>query len=258
MAVIHPTAIVHDGARLAAEVAVGPYSIIGAGVELGEGTWIGAHVVLDGRTRIGRRNRIFHFASIGAPPQDKKYAGEDTAVEIGDANVIREYVTINRGTALDVGVTRVGSDNWIMAYVHFAHDCQIGSHSIFANACQLAGHVTVGDWAVFGATTLVHQFVHIGAHAFTGMGTYLPQDLPPFVTAAGNMARPYGINSEGLKRRGFSPETINGLKQAYRTLYRRGLGLEEARRELESQAEDCPPVREILDFLAKTKRGIIR
>ncbi|HSU65076.1 MAG TPA: acyl-ACP--UDP-N-acetylglucosamine O-acyltransferase [Burkholderiales bacterium] len=258
MPAIHPTAIVHDGAQLAAQVAVGPYSIIGAGVELGEGTWIGAHVVLDGRTRIGRRNRIFHFASIGAPPQDKKYAGEDTAVEIGDGNVIREYVTINRGTALDAGVTRVGSDNWIMAYVHFAHDCQIGSHTIFANACQLAGHVTVGDWAVFGATTLVHQFVHVGAHAFTGMGTYLPQDLPPFVTAAGNMARPYGINSEGLKRRGFSPETINGLKQAYRTLYRRGLGLEEARRELESQAEDCPPVREILDFLAKTKRGIIR
>ena len=258
MTAIHPTAIVHDGAQLAAEVAVGPYSIIGPGVELGEGTWIGAHVVLDGRTRIGRRNRIFHFTSIGAPPQDKKYAGEDTAVEIGDDNTIREYVTINRGTALDAGVTRVGSDNWIMAYVHFAHDCQIGSHTIFANACQLAGHVTVGDWAIFGATTLVHQFVHIGAHAFTGMGTYLPQDLPPFVTAAGNMARPYGINGEGLKRRGFSPETINGLKQAYRTLYRRGLGLEEARRELESQAADCPPVREILDFLAKTKRGIIR
>jgi len=258
MPAIHPTAIIDDGAQLAAEVAVGPYSIVGPGVELGEGTWIGAHVVLDGRARIGQRNRIFHFASIGAPPQDKKYAGEDTAVEIGDGNVIREYVTINRGTALDAGVTRVGSDNWIMAYVHFAHDCQIGSHSIFANACQLAGHVTVGDWAIFGATTLVHQFVHIGAHAFTGMGTYLPQDLPPFVTAAGNMARPYGINSEGLKRRGFSPQTINGLKQAYRTLYRRGLGLEEARRELESQAEDCPPVREILDFLAKTKRGIIR
>jgi UDP-N-acetylglucosamine acyltransferase len=258
MTAIHPTAIVHDGAQLAAEVAVGPYSIVGPGVELGEGTWIGAHVVLDGRTRIGRRNRIFHFTSIGAPPQDKKYAGEDTAVEIGDDNTIREYVTINRGTALDAGVTRVGSDNWIMAYVHFAHDCQIGSHAIFANACQLAGHVTVGDWAIFGATTLVHQFVHVGAHAFTGMGTYLPQDLPPFVTAAGNMARPYGINGEGLKRRGFSPETINGLKQAYRTLYRRGLGLEEARRELESQAADCPPVREILDFLAKTKRGIIR
>jgi len=255
---VHPSAIVDRSARLAPGVSVGPYSIIGAQVEIGEATWIGAHVVLDGRTRIGRNNKIFHFSSIGAPPQDKKYAGEDTAVEIGDNNTLREYVTINRGTALDVGVTRVGDENWIMAYVHFAHDCQIGSHTIFANACELAGHVTVGDWAIFGATTLVHQFVHIGAHAFTGMGTYLPQDLPPFVTAAGNMARPYGINSEGLKRRGFSPDAIAGLKRAYRTLYRSGLGLEEARRELEAQVGQCPQVREILDFLARSKRGIIR
>jgi UDP-N-acetylglucosamine acyltransferase len=257
-AAIHPAAIVHPEARLAAGVEVGPYSVIGPGVEVGEGSWIGAHVVLDGRTRIGAGNKIFHFASIGAPPQDKKYAGEDTAVEIGARNTIREYVTINRGTALDAGVTRVGDDNWIMAYVHFAHDCQIGDKTIFANACQLAGHVTVGDWAIFGATTLVHQFVHIGAHAFTGMGTYLPQDLPPFVTAAGNMAQPYGINSEGLKRRGFTPETINGLKRAYRTLYRKGLSLEESRRQLEAQAADCPAVREILVFLSKSKRGIIR
>ena len=255
---VHPSAVVQPGARLAAGVTVGPYSVIGPQVEVGEGTWIGAHVVLDGRLRIGRRNKIFHFASLGAPPQDKKYAGENTAVEIGDANTIREYVTINRGTALDAGVTRVGDDNWIMAYVHFAHDCQIGSHTVFANACQLAGHVTVGDWAVFGATTLVHQFVHIGAHAFAGMGTYLPQDLPPYVTAAGNMARPYGINSEGLTRRGFTAETINGLKRAYRTLYRRGLGLEEARRELESQVAGCAEVGHIVQFLARTKRGIIR
>ena len=255
---VHPTAIVDPGARLAAGVEVGPYSVIGPGVEVGEGTWIGAHVVLDGRTRIGPGNRIFHFASIGAPPQDKKYAGEDTAVEIGARNTIREYVTINRGTALDAGATRLGDDNWVMAYVHFAHDCQIGNKTIFANACQLAGHVTVGDWAIFGATTLVHQFVHVGAHAFTGMGTYLPQDLPPFVTAAGNMAKPYGINSEGLKRRGFSPESINGLKRAYRTLYRKGLSLEDARRELEAHAAACAPVREILDFLSRSKRGIIR
>jgi UDP-N-acetylglucosamine acyltransferase len=255
---VHPSAIVDRGARLADGVSVGPYSVIGPKVEIGADTWIGAHVVLDGRIRIGRKNRIFHFASLGAPPQDKKYGGEDTAVEIGDNNTIREYVTINRGTALDVGVTRLGNDNWIMAYVHFAHDCQIGSHTIFANACQLAGHVTVGDWAIFGATTLVHQFVHIGAHAFTGMGTYLPQDLPPFVTAAGNMAKPYGINSEGLKRRGFSPGDIAALKRAYRTLYRRGLGLEEARGQLEAQAAECSHVREILDFLARSKRGIIR
>jgi UDP-N-acetylglucosamine acyltransferase len=255
---IHPTAIVEAGAKLARDVSVGPYSVIGAKVEVGEGTWIGTHVVLDGRTRIGRRNRIWHFASIGAPPQDKKYAGEDTAVEIGDGNTIREYVTINRGTALDAGVTRVGDENWIMAYVHFAHDCRIGSHTIFANACQLAGHVAVGDWAIFGATTLVHQFVHVGAHAFTGMGTYLPQDLPPYVRAAGNMAKPYGINSEGLRRRGFAAETINGLKRAYRTLYRSGLALEEARRELESQRAACPEVGLILEFLDATKRGIIR
>jgi UDP-N-acetylglucosamine acyltransferase len=255
---IHASALVHSGARLAADVEVGPYSIVGEHVEIGEGSWIGAHVVLDGRVRIGRRNRIYHFASIGAPPQDKKYAGEPTAVEIGDDNTIREYVTMNRGTALDAGVTRVGNENWIMAYVHFAHDCQIGNKTIFANACQLAGHVTVGDWAIFGATTLVHQFVHIGAHAFTGMGTYLPQDLPPYVTAAGNMAKPYGINSEGLKRRGFSPDAIQGLRRAYRTLYRNGLGLEEARRELESQVAACTPVRAILEFLSNSKRGIIR
>jgi len=255
---VHPTAIVERGAKLASGITVGPFSVIGPQVEVGEGTSIGAHVVLDGRLKIGRDNKIFHFASLGAPPQDKKYGGEDTAVEIGDGNTIREYVTINRGTTHDVGVTRVGNDNWIMAYVHFAHDCQIGNHTIFANACQLAGHVTVGDWAIFGATTLVHQFVHIGAHAFTGMGTYLPQDLPPYVTAAGNMARPYGINSEGLKRRGFSPESIAGLKRAYRTLYRSGLGFEEARAHLESQVAACPQVRELLEFLARSKRGIIR
>jgi UDP-N-acetylglucosamine acyltransferase len=255
---IHPTAIVAPGAKLAPGVEVGPFSVIGAKVEVGEGTWIGAHVVLDGRLRIGKANKIFHFASLGAPPQDKKYAGEDTGVEIGDNNTIREYVTINRGTALDAGVTRVGSENWIMAYVHFAHDCHIGSHTIFANACQLAGHVVVGDWAIFGATTLVHQFVHIGAHAFTGMGTYLPQDLPPYMSASGHMERPYGINSEGLKRRGFSAETITALKRAYRTLYRSKLGLQEARRTLEEQAAHCAEVRNILQFLDNSKRGILR
>lgn len=255
---VHASAIIARGARLADGVTVGPYSVIGPHVEVGEGTWIGAHVVLDGHLRIGRGNKIFHFASLGAPPQDKKYKNEDTAVEIGDNNTLREYVTINRGTALDIGVTRLGNDNWVMAYVHFAHDVQIGSHTIFANACQLAGHVTVGDWAIFGATTLVHQFVHIGAHAFTGMGTYLPQDLPPFVTAAGNMAKPYGINSEGLKRRGFKPEDIAALKRAYRTLYRSGLALADARRELEAQVAECVHVRELVEFLDRSKRGIIR
>jgi UDP-N-acetylglucosamine acyltransferase len=256
--VIHPSAVIEPGARLGPGVAVGAYSIIGAQVELGEGTWIGPHVVIEGRTRIGRGNRIWQFASIGAPPQDKKYLGEDTSVEIGDGNTIREYVTINRGTALDARVTRIGDHNWIMAYVHFAHDCQIGSHAIFANACQLAGHVHVGDWAILGATTLVHQFVHIGEHSFTGMGTYLDRDLPPYVRAAGNMAKPYGINSEGLRRRGFAAETIHALKAAYRTLYRAGVGLDEAKRELDRQAEACAEVRSIVEFLGRSKRGIIR
>jgi UDP-N-acetylglucosamine acyltransferase len=255
---IHPTAIVQPGARIASGVAVGAYAVIGAQVEVGEGSWIGPHVVLEGRTRIGRNNRIYQFASIGAPPQDKKYGGEDTAVEIGDGNTLREYVTINRGTARDAGVTRVGDDNWIMAYVHFAHDCQIGSHAVFANACQLAGHVHVGDWAILGATTLVHQFVHIGAHSFTGMGTFLPQDLPPYVKAAGNMAHPYGINSEGLRRRGFSADTILRIKRAYRSLYRAGLSLEDAKRELAAQAAQCPEVGALLEFLSRSRRGFIR
>jgi UDP-N-acetylglucosamine acyltransferase len=255
---IHPTAIVEPGARLAADVAVGAYSLIGGQVEIGEGTVIGPHVVIEGRTRIGRDNRIRQFASLGGAPQDKKYAGEDTSVEIGDGNTIHEYVTINRGTMGDAQVTRVGNDNWIMAYVHLAHDCQVGSHVIFANASELAGHVHVGDWAILGATTLVHQFVHIGAHSFTGMGTYLDRDLPPYVRAAGNMAQPYGINSVGLRRRGVPGETIDALKRAYRTIYRSGLGLEDVRRELEAQTAACAEVRVIVDFLDASKRGIIR
>jgi UDP-N-acetylglucosamine acyltransferase len=255
---VHPSTVIEGGAKLGRGVTIGPGCVIGPKVEIGDDCWIGAHVVIDGRTRIGRGNRIFHFTSLGAPPQDKKYAGEDTAVEIGDNNTIREYVTINRGTAQDAGVTRVGSDNWIMAYVHFAHDCHVGSHTIFANCSQLAGHVTVGDWVIFGAATLVHQFVHIGAHAFTGMGTYLAQDLPPYVKAAGNMAKPYGINSEGLRRRGFSADSIAGLKRAYKTLYRSGLSLAEAKRELAAQAARCPPVQDFVDFLQQSKRGFIR
>jgi UDP-N-acetylglucosamine acyltransferase len=255
---IHPTAIIEPGARLGAVVSVGAYSIIGPAVAVGEGSVIGPHVVLEGHTRIGRNNRISQFASIGGPPQDKKYAGEDTAVEIGDGNTIREYVTINRGTAADAGVTRVGNDNWIMAYVHFAHDCQIGSHTIFANACELAGHVQVGDWAILGATTLVHQFVRIGAHSFTGMGTYLDRDLPPFVRAAGNMAQPYGINSVGLRRRGLQVASIEALKRAYKTIYRAGLGQEEVRRALEEQAKGCAEVGAMLSFLNQSKRGYIR
>lgn len=255
---IHPTAIIEPGAKLAADISIGAYSLIGPQVDVGEGTRIGPHVVIEGRTRIGRNNRISQFASIGGPPQDKKYAGEDTAVEIGDDNVIREYATINRGTIGDARVTRVGNGNWIMAYVHFAHDCQIGNGTIFANACELAGHVQVGDGAIFGATTLVHQFVRIGAYSFTGMGTYLDRDLPPYVRAAGNMAQPYGINSVGLRRRGVPAETIDALKRAYRTIYRSGLGQDEVKRELEAQAGSCAEVRVILDFLNASKRGFIR
>jgi UDP-N-acetylglucosamine acyltransferase len=255
---IHTSAVVHPGARLAADVEVGPYCVIGADVEIGEGSWIGPHVVIDGRVRIGRRNRIFQFASIGAAPQDKKYKGEPTSVEIGDDNTIRECVTVNRGTVQDTGVTRIGNDNWIMAYVHFAHDCEVGNKTIFANCTQLAGHVIVEDWVIFGATTLVHQFVRIGAHAFTGMGSFISQDVPPYVMAAGHMAKPYGINGEGLKRRGFSPQTIQALKRAYRTLYRSGLSLEAAKIELQVQAQGCAEIKPILEFLSISKRGIIR
>jgi UDP-N-acetylglucosamine acyltransferase len=255
---IHPTAIVDPGARLAANVSVGAFSLVGPQVEVGEGTWIGPHVVLEGRTRIGRNNRIWQFASLGGAPQDKKYAGEDTAVEIGDGNTIREYVTINRGTTQDARVTRVGNDNWIMAYVHVAHDCQVGDHTIFANACALAGHVTVDDWAILGGYTLVHQFVRIGAHSFTGMGTGLDRDLPPYVGAAGNRAQPYGINTVGLRRRGHTGETIDALKRAYRTIYRSGLGQDEMKRELEAQAETCAEVRAVLEFINTSKRGFLR
>lgn len=255
---IHPTAIVHPGARLGRNVAVGAYSVIGEHVEIGDDSWIGPHVVITGHTRIGRENRIFQFCSMGEVPQDKKYAGEPTGLVIGDRNTIREFCTFNVGTAQDAGMTRLGDDNWMMAYVHLAHDCQVGNNTIFANNAQLAGHVQVGDHVIFGGFTGVHQFVRVGAHSFTAANAVLLRDLPPYVTAAGNPAEPRAINSEGLKRRGFSPEAIAGLKRAYRTLYRSGLGLEEARVQLESQVAACPQVRELLDFLARSKRGIIR
>jgi UDP-N-acetylglucosamine acyltransferase len=255
---VHPSAVVAAGARIAADVEIGPYSVIGGQVEIGEGSWVGAHVVLEGNLRIGRRNKFFHFCSIGAAPQDKKYAGEDTRVEIGDGNTFREYVTVNRGTVQDVAVTRIGNDNWLMAYVHVAHDCQVGSNTIFANCTQLAGHVTIEDWAILGGFSAVHQYVRIGAHAFTGMGSAMSQDVPPYVTAAGNLARPFGLNTNGLKRRGFSEATIGALKRAYRTLYRKGLSLEEAKREIGEQAAGSPEVRYFLDFIINSKRGFIR
>jgi UDP-N-acetylglucosamine acyltransferase len=256
---IHPTALVDAGARLGENVSVGAYSVIGADVEIGDGTTVGPHVVIEGPTRIGRDNRIFQFASLGAAPQDKKYGGEPTRLEIGDRNTIREFCTLNRGTAQDAGVTRVGDDNWIMAYVHLAHDCQVGDHTIFANNAQLAGHVHVGDWAILGGFTVVHQFVRIGAHCITGMGTILLQDVPPFVTASGNPAAPHGINSEGLKRRGYSAETIASIKRAYKTLYRSGLKLEEAAATIAAEAQgDLAPLTVLSDFLAAPGRGILR
>ena len=258
MSDIHPTAIVDKRAKLATDVTVGPYTIIDGDVEVGEGTTIGAHNVITGHTQIGRENRIFHFCSIGEANQDKKYKGEPTRLEIGDRNTIREYCSINRGTAQDVGVTRVGDDNWIMAYVHIAHDCQVGANTVFANNATLAGHVHIGDFTTLGGFVGVHQFVKVGAHVMAGISSVLVQDVPPFLTVAGQPTAPYGINAEGLKRRGFTPEAIAALKKAYKTLYKSGLTLADARAELEQQAAAHPEVRAFADFLATSTRGILR
>jgi UDP-N-acetylglucosamine acyltransferase len=254
----HPSAIVHPNAQLADDVEVGAYSIIGEHVEIGAGTVIGPHVVVEGHTRIGKSNRIFQFCSIGAIPQDKKYAGEPTRLEIGDNNTIREFCTLNTGTVQDVGVTRIANDNWIMAYVHVAHDCQIGSHTIMANGATLGGHVHIGDWVFLGGLSGVHQFVRIGAHAMTGFQTRLSQDLPPYVTAADNPAAPHGINSEGLKRRGFSSDSIMAIKRSYKTLYKSGLSLEEAKAAIQTQVAEHAELQPLVDFLAASSRGIIR
>jgi UDP-N-acetylglucosamine acyltransferase len=258
MTSIHPTAIVDPRARLGEGVRVGPYTVIDGDVEAGEGTTIGAHCVVTGHTRIGRDNRIFHFCSIGEANQDKKYRGEPTRLEIGDRNTIREYCSINRGTAQDRGATTVGNDNWIMAYCHIAHDCVVGDHTVFANNATLAGHVWIGDHTVLGGFTGVHQFVRVGAHVMAGVSSVVLQDIPPYVTVAGHPCAPHGINSEGLKRRGFTPEALSALKRAYKTLYKSGLTLADARAELERQAQTAPEVRAIVDFLAASTRGIVR
>lgn len=255
---IHPAAIVHPGARLAGDIEVGAYALIGEHVEIGAGSRIGPHAIITGHTRIGRNNRIFQFVSLGEAPQDKKYNGEPTRLEIGDDNTIREFCTFNRGTVQDAGVTTLGSGNWIMAYVHLAHDCQIGDHTIFANNSQLAGHVRVGDYAILGGFTAVHQFCHIGAHSLTAIGTVVLQDIPPFVTASGNTAKPYGINAEGLKRRGFSADAIARIKRAYKTIYKSGMLLEQAKQEIAAQADACPELKLLLDFIKLSTRGIIR
>ena len=255
---VHPTAVIDPRARIASGVEIGPYSIIGPDVEIGPGCRIGPHAVVTGHTRIGANNRIYQFVSLGEAPQDKKYGGEPTRLEIGDNNLIREFCTFNRGTVQDAGVTRVGNDNWIMAYVHLAHDCQIGNHTVFANNAQLAGHVHIGDYAILGGFTGVHQHCRIGAHSITAAGTVVLQDIPPYVMASGNFARPRGINVEGVTRRGFPPDAVTRLKRAYKTLYRSRLTLEQARKQLEQQVAACPELRPLLDFLAVPGRGIIR
>jgi len=255
---IHSTAIIHPRAELADDVEVSPYTVIGADVKIDSGCWIGPHVVIEGPTTIGKENRIFQFASIGAEPQDKKYKGEPTTLSIGDRNHIRENVTINRGTVQDIGKTVVGDDNWIMAYVHIAHDCIVGNNTIFANNATLAGHVTIHDYAILGGFTLVHQFCHIGEYAMTGMGTSLGKDLPPYITAFGAPGLPRGFNNEGLKRNGFSEAQRLNVKKAYKTLYRKNLPLNEAIEIM--QAESDPIINLMAEFCIRSQdgRGIIR
>ena len=264
MSLIHPTAVIDPAAQLDSTVSVGPYAVIGPHVRIGSGTKIGAHCVIEGHTTIGRDNQIFQFNSLGAVPQDKKYAGEPCELRIGDRNTIREFCTFNIGTATDAGVTQVGHDNWIMAYVHLAHDCQVGNHTIFANSSQLAGHVHVGDWVILGGFTVVHQFCRLGAHSFTAMNSLLFADLPPFVMCQGQPAQARSMNFEGLKRRGFSPERIRAVKAMHKALYRDGLTLAQAQTQIAGLTADtpeaAPDVQMMLDFLGKvsSERGIVR
>jgi UDP-N-acetylglucosamine acyltransferase len=255
---IHATAIVDPGAQLDIGVQVGPYAVIGAGVVIGAGTTVGAHAVLKGPAMIGRDNHIFQFTSIGEDPQDKKYRGEPTQLVIGDRNTFREFCTINRGTAQDQGVTRIGDDNWIMAYVHVAHDCVVGNDVIFSNNSTLAGHVQVGDHVICSGFAAVHQFCRLGAHSFLGGFAAVTRDVPPYVMVAGQPTAPHGINSEGLKRRGFTPDQLRNLKEAYRILYREQLQLTEARDRLAVLAETQPELRILVDFIDKSERSLIR
>ncbi|HSI37856.1 MAG TPA: acyl-ACP--UDP-N-acetylglucosamine O-acyltransferase [Methylotenera sp.] len=255
---IHATAIVDATAELDSSVEVGPYSVIGPNVKIDAGTRIAGHVIINGPSIIGKNNHIFQYSSLGEAPQDKKYKDEPTLLEIGDNNTIREFCTFNRGTVQDKGTTKIGNDNWIMAYVHLAHDCQIGNHTIFANNASLAGHVDVHDYAILGGFTLIHQFCKIGSHVITAVGSVVFKDIPPYVTAAGYDAKPHGINSEGLKRRGYSAESILQIKRAYKTLYRNGLTLDEAKVELATMQETTPEIGLLTDFLTISTRGIVR
>jgi UDP-N-acetylglucosamine acyltransferase len=256
--VIHPTALIDPSAVIADDVKIGPYTVIGPNVEIGAGCEIAAHVVINGPTKIGRGNRIFQFSSIGEEPQDKKFHGEDTWLEIGDNNLIRESVTINRGTVQGGGLTRVGSNNWIMAYVHIAHDCLIGNDNIFANNASLAGHVLVDDFVILGGFTLVSQFNYLGSHSFSAMGSVISRNVPPYVLVSGHMAKPVGVNVEGLKRRQFSETQIRNIRQAYKYLYRSGLRMEEAEQRLENIEQEAAELAILIDFLKKQEGGIIR
>ncbi|MBS0383108.1 MAG: acyl-ACP--UDP-N-acetylglucosamine O-acyltransferase [Proteobacteria bacterium] len=258
MSNVHPSAIVYPGARLADDVSVGPYAVIEDGVVIGPGCRIGAHALLQGPTRIGRNNHIHAYAAIGGDPQDKKYRGERSELVIGDGNTFHEFVTINRGTAEGGGVTRIDDDNWIMAYVHVAHDCHVGSHTILANNATLAGHVELDDWVVLGGFAGVHQFCKIGAHAFAAMYSAINRDVPPFIYVAGQFAEPRGVNAEGLKRRGFDAERIAAIKRAYRTLYMSHKTLEEARAALAEQADASADVRAFRDFIDRSERSLVR
>ncbi len=255
---IDSRAIVDASAKIASDVEVGPWSIIGPDVEIGEGTVIGPHVVIRGPSRIGRHNRIFQFASIGEECQDKKYAGEPTRLEVGDHNIFREGVTVHRGTVQDQSLTRIGSHNLFMANTHVAHDCMVGDHVILANNAALAGHVHVGDHAILGGFTAVHQFCHIGAHVMCGAGSVVLKDIPAYVMATGNTATPHGINTEGLRRRGYSPEALRTLRQAYKVVYRQRLTLEQALAQLEQMRSHCPELQLLIDSLQASTRGIIR
>jgi UDP-N-acetylglucosamine acyltransferase len=256
---IHPSAVVDPSARIGTGVAIGAFAVIGAGVEIGDGTTVGAHCSIHGPTRIGRDNRIHGHAAIGGDPQDKKFGGERTELAIGDRNVIREFATISRGTGNGGGITRIGDDNWLLAYVHVAHDCQVGSHCVFSNNATLAGHVEIGDHVILSGFVGVHQFCRIGAHAFIGMGAFVNGDVPPYVLVAQEgYGRPRGINAEGLKRRGFDGERIAAIKRAYRALYLSGAKLDEARAQLADLARDSDDVRALLEFIERGERPLLR
>lgn len=255
---IDPRALVDPGAELDDGVTIGPFSVIGPGVRIGRGTSIGPHVVIKGPTRIGEDNRVFQFASIGEDPQDKKYGGERTYLEIGDRNQIREFATIHRGTVQDRSLTRVGDDNLLMAYTHVAHDCRVGNHTILANAASLGGHVHLDDWAILGGFSMVHQFCRVGQHCFAAMGSAISKDVPPYCLVAGHPAKPHGINSEGLKRRGYASEQLRVIKQAYKTLYASGLPLAAAREQISAAAAESAEMRVVADFLAASERSIAR